>query len=119
MKPHLHAKSSVRQWGGVVADYLPIHNEIDSSKAAHASMRHRAVFHNAFGIYVIERIFGTTIENSDGKEVSVRDIAEKHVIEDLGRIPSLDEWLKEMAMQEWMGRPFKSRKTFNLKEIVD
>lgn len=114
MKPHLHAKSSVRKWGGQLSDYLAIHEEIDSSKIAHASMRHRAVFHSAFGIYLVERIHGSLLNNSDGLLVSIRDIAEMHVIEDLGRIPSLDEWLKEMNLQEWMGRPFKDKRIFKL-----
>lgn len=67
------------------------------------------MLHSAFGIYLIERIFGTTITNSDGKTVSVRDVAEDHVIEDLGRIPSLDEYLQAMTMEPWMGGP--SRRT--------
>lgn len=112
MKPYLHAKASVKKFQGRVSDYLPIHDFIDSSKSAHATMKHRAVFHNAFGIYIVERVFGTTITNSDGKVVSVRDIAENHVKEDMGgRIPSLDEWLKEMPIKEWMGgRPKKIRR---------
>ena len=32
----------------------------------------------------------------DGREVFVRDIAEQHVLEDLGHIPSLSDWLREM-----------------------
>jgi hypothetical protein len=54
------------------------------------------------GIYLIEDIFGRTLTNSDGKEVFVRDIAEQHVLEDVGFIPSLSDWLKEMPSQPWM-----------------
>ena len=32
----------------------------------------------------------------------MRDIAEQHVLEDLGFIPSLNDWLKEMTPQPWM-----------------
>ncbi len=110
MKPHIHAKNSVKKYGGRVEDYQPIHNEIDSSKSAHPSMRHRAIFHSAFGIYIIERIFGTTITNSDGKVVSVRDLAEDHVLEDLGTIPSLDKWLDAMELQTWMGGPTRKHR---------
>lgn len=102
MKPLLHAKSSVRKWGGKVEDYLPIHDYFDSSKAALADVRHRAIFHSAFGIYIIEHIFGTYITNSDGKQVSVRDIGEQHVVEDLGFIPSMEQWLRNIPMQDWM-----------------
>jgi hypothetical protein len=110
MKPHIHARNSVRKYGGKPEDYMPIHDAIDSSKSAHASMRHRAVLHSSFGIYLIERIFGATFTNSDGKIVSVRDVAEDHVIEDLGTIPSLEKWLDEMPMQAWMGGPTRKHK---------
>ena len=111
MKPHIHAKNSVKKYGGKPEDYMPIHDAIDSSKSAHATVKHRAVLHSAFGIYLIERIFGATLKNSDGKIVSVRDVAEDHVIEDLGKIPSLDDWLDTMGIQQWMGGPSRT-KTF-------
>ncbi|MBN9122296.1 MAG: hypothetical protein J0I06_24680 [Planctomycetes bacterium] len=101
-KPYVHAQSSVKRFGGSVEDYLPIHERMDSTKSAHAEVTHRCVFHSAFGIYIIEEIFGRFITNSDGKEVYVRDIAEQHVLEDLGFIPSLSDWLKEMPPQPWM-----------------
>jgi hypothetical protein len=101
-KPYVHAQSSVKRYGGKVEDYLPIHERIDSTKSAHAEVTHRCVFHSAFGIYIIEEIFGRFITNSDGKQVFVRDIAEQHVLEDLGFIPSLSDWLKEMPPQPWM-----------------
>lgn len=112
MKPAIHAKNSAKKYGGEPADYMPIHDAIDSSKSAHASMKHRAVLHSAFGIYLIERIFGATMTNSEGKVVSVRDVAEDHVIEDLGTIPSLDDWLRDMPMKTWMGGPTR-RHTFH------
>jgi len=66
-------------------------------------MRHRAMLHNSWGIYLCERIFGINITNSDGKEVSVRDIAERHVIEDMGRIPAITEYLRDMPFYSWLG----------------
>jgi len=105
MKPHLHAKNSANKYGGKPSDYQAIHDTIDSSKSAHASAKHRAVLHSAFGIYLVERIHGTLITNSDGAKVSVRDIAEDHVLEDLGRIPSLDDYLEHMTLATWMGGP--------------
>lgn len=102
MKPFLHSKNSARKYGGTPEDYQEIHDFMDSSKSALADMRHRSYFHNAFGIFVVEKVFGTTITNSEGKEVSVRDIAEDHVIEDLGFIPTLENWLSNMKEQDWM-----------------
>ena len=102
MKPLIHARSSVRRWGGKPEDYLPIHEKMDSTKAAHAEVTHRAVFHSAFGIFLIEELFGRTLTNGDGREVFVRDVAEQHVLEDIGFIPSLSDWLKELPSQPWM-----------------
>lgn len=101
-KAWVHAESSARRWGGTPDDYIHIHEKMDSTKMAHAEVTHRCVFHSAFGIFVIEDIFGRTLTNSAGRVVHVRDIAEQHVLEDLGFIPSLSDWLKEMPSQPWM-----------------
>ena len=103
MKPFIHAKNSVRKHGGCTDDYQAIHDFIDSSKAAVPDMRHRAILHSAFGIYIVERVFGVTLRNGDGAVVSVRDIAEEHVIEDLGRIPTMQDYLNHMELAPWMG----------------
>lgn len=103
MKPYIHATNSVKSFGGVPADYQEIHDFIDSSKACFPDMRHRALLHSSWGIYVVEKVFGTYITNSDQKKVQVRDIAEQHVIEDMGRIPTVDDYLKGMPMYSWLG----------------
>ena len=105
MKPWSHAKNSTKKYGGKPEDYMSIHDQIDFSKCSHSTVKHRAVFHSALGIYIVERIFGTHITNSDGARVQVRDIAEDHVLEDLGKIPSLDDWLDHMEIAAWMGGP--------------
>lgn len=101
-KTVVHAKNSARKFGGKPEDFLPLHDLMDSSKSAHATMRHRAIFHSAFGIYLVEKILGHELTLSDGTTVPTRSVAEQHVIEDLGRIPSLDEWLQAMDPQPWM-----------------
>lgn len=103
-KAHIHAASSVRRWGGEAADYLPIHLFMDSSKAALADNRHRALTHNAWFIReVIPRVFGDTFTNSADKVVSTIDVAEQHVIEDYkGFIPSAQDFLAEMELKPWM-----------------
>ena len=91
--PLKHAESSARKFGGKVEDYLPIHNWFDESKAFLPDFRHRALRHHAEGIFLCERIFGVAITNSDGRQVPVRYIGEQHVREDLGRIPTAQDWL--------------------------
>ena len=111
MKPLCHARNSVKKYGGKVEDYLDIHNFFDSSKSAYPTMAHRAIFHSAFGIFVVEKVFGVYIVNSDGKQVSVRDIGEDHVVEDLGFIPTLENYLKNLDVQDWMLGSFRGKKT--------
>jgi hypothetical protein len=66
-------------------------------------VRHRALRHHAEGIFLCEKLFGVSIVNSAGREVPVRFIGEQHVVEDLGRIPSVSEWFREMPIKSWMG----------------
>lgn len=103
MKPYLHAHLSVKKYGGEESDYLPIHDFIDSSKATIADVRHRALLHSSFGCYLVEQVFGTFIVNSKGKKVQTRDIAEDHIQEDLGFIPTTEHWLRNMNIEPWMG----------------
>ena len=46
-KAWTHAESSARRWGGVPDDYIAIHEKIDGTKAFHAEVTHRCVFHSA------------------------------------------------------------------------
>jgi len=110
MKPLIHAKVSVKRHGGCVEDYLPIHEFIDSSKIAMPDVRHRAILHSSFGCYMAERIFGTYITNAQGKDVSVRDLAEEHIQEDLGFIPEVSDWLGKIELQPWMSGGAKKRR---------
>jgi len=103
MKPHLHCKGSVKRYGGIPEDYEDIHNFMDSSKIALADIRHRAILHSSFGVFIAEQVFGKTRTNTSGKVYSVRDVAEDHVIEDLGRIPTMEHWLRNMNIEPWMG----------------
>lgn len=115
--PLFHAMSSVRKYGGVSADYLPIHNWFDESKSHMGDVRHRALRHHAEGIFLCEQIFGVSLTNSDGREVPVRFIGEQHVVEDLGRIPSVSEWLSEMPIKAWMG--LRSQLEITIEDVPD
>ena len=102
--PYEHALSSAKRFGGKPDQYLPIHNWFDQSKSFFADFRHRALRHHAEGIFLCESIFGVTIQNSDGKEVPVRQIGEQHVREDLGWIPTVKDWLQNIRPTPWMMR---------------
>ena len=97
--PYHHSLSSVKKWGGKTDDYLPIHRWFDASKAFLADFRHRALRHHAEGISLAEKLFGVAIVNSDGNQVPVRYVGEQHVREDLGRIPTAQDWLLQITPQ--------------------
>ena len=108
MKPLIHARINVKTYGGTVDDYIPIHNFLDSSKVTHPDVRHRALLHSSFGCQIAEQVFGVYFKNSEGKLVSTRDIAEDHIIQDLGFLPSVSHYLNNMTIQTWMSGSEKS-----------
>lgn len=67
---------------------------------------------------------GTTIKNSAGREISVRDIGEQHILEDFGMkfIPSVQDYIQEMEMKAWMngemGEPPTSFKRIEENKVV-
>lgn len=121
MKPHLHANISVKKFGGVPSDYMKIHEFIDSSKSSLADVRHRSMLHSSWGIYIVSQVFGDLMTNSEGKTVSVRDVAEEHIIEDLGFIPTVQDWLEGMKIQPWMSGSKKTSMVFDFstKEVPE
>lgn len=102
MKPFLHSRIHQKRYGGLESDYADIDDFIDSSKAAMPDVRHRAILHSAFGCFIVEQMFGRTRMNSDGKEYSPRDVAEDHILQDLGFIPTMEQYLNNMTIQGWM-----------------
>jgi hypothetical protein len=100
--PLKHAESSARRFGGRAEDYLPVHTWFDESKVYLPDFRHRALRHHEDGVFLCERIFGVAITNSEGKQVPVRYIGEQHVREDLGRIPTAQDWLSQIKPARWM-----------------
>lgn len=116
MKPRIHAKSSAKKFGGQPDDYQDIHDFMDSSKAHLADHRHRALLHSSFGCFVAEKVFGHTRVNSDGKEYSVRDVAEQHCLEDLGKIPSVQDYLQHMDKVDWFGGPVRNTRRIEVND---
>lgn len=106
--PVFHANTSVKKWGGVVEDYLPIHEWLDATKETYCDFRHRALRHHSQGVFEAERQFGVSITNSDGREVPVRYVAEQHIKEDCGGfVPSVADWLSKIKPSTWMSRGYQ------------
>lgn len=117
MKSFLHSRIHAKKYGGTPDDYADIDDFIDSSKQAVADVRHRAILHSAFGCYIVEQVFGRTRVNSDGKEYSPRDIAEDHIQQDLGFIPTMEQYLNNMTIQPWMSGTEKRNVKVNVPGI--
>ena len=92
------------EMGGLASDYQALHDWFDLPKAHFADFRHRALRHHSEGIFELERQFGHALIISIGRAVPTRLIGEQHVLEDLGRIPTLADWLRCIRPEPWMGR---------------
>jgi len=115
--PYHHSLSSAKKHGGKWEDYIKIHDWFDETKKSYPDMRHRALRHHAEGIFWCEQIFGTVIVNSDGKCIPTRVLGEQHLLEDIGWIPTIKDYLDNMTITNWMVKPGEGRKM--LKEIKE
>ena len=99
MNAVIHSQISVRKRGGVIEDYLPIHDFMDSTKELCSDNRHR-ILHTMWGIRrVIVPVYGHTIINSDGKAVNVKDMCEQdHILPDYQNrfIPNLSDFVNSI-----------------------
>lgn len=98
-----HAQSAARKWGGQPEDYIAIEEFIDSSKKIVGDARHRSMYHHTAGVWLCQEIFGRTIAVGERAiQVPVRLIAERHVLEDLGWLPSPKDYIDGMTIRPWM-----------------
>jgi len=106
--PIYHSVTSAKKWGGQPSDYQAIHDWLDATKETFADFRHRALRHHSQGIFEAERVFGSSITNSDGKMIPVRYICEQHIQEDCGgKIPTVADWFRNIRPESWMSRGYK------------
>lgn len=104
MSPYYHAVSSAKKFGGKWEDYIAIHDWFDETKQYTGDYTHRALRHHSAGVqWVIEK-YGHTVLNSDNKHVPIKMIAEQHIEEDCGFVPTPQDYLEclKAAPKEWM-----------------
>lgn len=114
-----HAVSAARKWGGAPEDYIEIEEFIDSSKKIIGDARHRSLYHHTEGVWLCQRIFGRVlnVQREHGAvDVPVRLIAERHVLEDLGWLPSPADYIGGMPIKTWMSGA--QRKTLPLSHLL-
>lgn len=109
MTPWLHAVSAAKKWGGEPDDYMFLENWFDDTKELTGNWTHRALRHSSHGIQEAVRLFGDTIivgKLEKTRHVALRPVAEQHVIEDCGFIPTVQDWLKPLLEhpEPWMLR---------------
>jgi Domain of unknown function (DUF6915) len=104
MKPLQHARITGRRYGGEWQDWIAIHDWIDRSKAIFPSMQHRMFLHSDFGEWLTVKIHGEAIEAKDGTVIPTCDLFRDHQVEDLGRVVTLAEWLREIDADYWTRR---------------
>jgi hypothetical protein len=111
MTPYHHAISSAKRFGGTAEDYIEVHNWFDETKSFTGNWTHRALRHHSAGVEWAIQKFGHTLLNSDKKKVPVKFIAEQHVEEDCGFIPTVQDWLGNLGKnpEGWMLRVAKKR----------
>lgn len=107
MNSVFHAKSAAHKWGGRWEDYIDIEEFIDSSKKIIGDHRHRALYHHTEGVWLAQKIFGRTVQVAEHKVVPVRLVAEQHILEDLGWLPSPKDYWDNMELKPWMGGKLK------------
>ena len=96
MKPLQHAQISQTTHGGKWQDYIAVHSFLDSSKAACAHFKHRFLLHHQEGIELGARIFGASVVNSENNTIETRRLLTEHLIEDVGRIVSVEDWARDL-----------------------
>ena len=106
MNPYKHSEISVANRGGCVDDYYAIHFfSWTRPKNCGSDNRHR-ILHNLWAVRrIVIPIFGSTIHNSDGKQVNTKDLCEQdHILADYrGRfIPTLGDFVSAIEEPDGM-----------------
>jgi len=116
MTPWKHAETTAHRWGGTPLDYIKIHDWFDETKSFTGDWTHRALRHHSAGIQWAIEHFGHVVVNSKGQSIPVKVIAEQHVEEDCGWIPTPKDYLKVLSNnpEKWMLKVGKKTVTQNL-----
>lgn len=117
--PWHHAVSTAKKWGGNPEDYIKVHDWFDETKSFTGDWTHRALRHHSAGIQWAVEKFGYAVRNSKGQMIPIKLIAEQHVLEDCGYIPTPQSWLKVLAghPEKWMLQVGKTTTTTPLKVV--
>lgn len=102
MHPYDHARSSAKIHGGCWSDYLPYHTWFDATKSVLCRFTHRALRHHIEGVGEAVAIFGPSVLNGDGVQVSTEQLGMQHLEEDCTHPPDATVWLIGFDMPDWL-----------------
>jgi len=104
MTPYHHAVNTALKHGGKPEDYIYIHDWFDETKQYTGDWTHRMLRHHAAGIQWCLALFGHAVKNSEGVMIPTKFIAEQHVMEDCGFIPTVADWTSVLRAHpnDWM-----------------
>jgi len=92
--PQVHARSSVRKFGGKWEDYIELHAFLDSSKLHYAKATHRALLHHDWGKKLAIELFGYDW-GVVGGEAKAAALIDQHFSEDFTRFtPTVAKWFE-------------------------
>ena len=93
MRPYHHARASAARSGNDWREDLKIHEFIDSSKTAFPDLRHRMILHSTdLGGELAARAFPDRLD--------ARELVKNHIIEDLGQVRTIHDWLSHCRTQQ-------------------
>lgn len=101
------AALSARRHGGDASSYLPLHRWFLETSEWVEGPGHLLFRHHAFGIFEAESRFGPVL-GPDRGTIPTRVVAERHVQDVVGRIPTAADWLRRIKGDRWMVRPVPS-----------
>lgn len=94
---HAHCEHSAALFGGDPATYEALHAFLNESRDHLACPQNLLATHHTFGVHLATQLFGQTLGG-----VSVRRLAEAHVLRDMGQVPAVDDALKLIPLEPWM-----------------
>lgn len=95
---------SITKYGGQPQDFASIHAWFDEPSSWIDNYAFHAVRHHAQGIFVLEKKLGPILTLSNQRQIPVRVVAEQHLLNDFGFIPSAKDWSDLLQPATWMGR---------------
>ncbi|MDD5149785.1 MAG: hypothetical protein PHC28_04805 [Flavobacterium sp.] len=93
-------------------EVLEIHSFLESSFNVFPDIRHHALLHHSFGIYITELVFGKIFDKI--KKIPTSLIVKNHLSREFGHIPVVSDYLNNMIMQDWMSGSLKYNRKIKL-----